>query len=226
MWQISQARRCTTRTGKRGGLRAGPLGVWSARLVDRYFLLASFERRVRSSLETMARPERRNVELKARDPDPDATLAACLSVGAADQGVLWQRDSYFPVARGRLKLREQTPGAAHLIQYARADAAHERLSSYRIVEVADPTGLLSALEASLGLDVAVVKHRRLLLWETVRIHLDTVEGLGSFVELEAVAPPESDLSAEYRMVAELRAHLGITDDRLCERGYAQLLRTA
>ncbi len=51
--------------------------------------------------------------------------------------------------------------------------------------------------------------RRLLLWQDVRIHLDTVAGLGSFVELEAVAPPDSDLTTEHERVAHLREHLRI-----------------
>lgn len=66
----------------------------------------------------------------------------------------------------------------------------------------------------------VEKRRRLFLWRQVRIHLDDVRGLGRFIELEAVAPPESDLSHEHRLVAELRDVFAITDDRLCARGYA------
>lgn len=70
---------------------------------------------------------------------------------------------------------------------------------------------------------AVEKRRRLLLWREVRIHLDTVEQLGTFVELEAVASPESDLSVEHERVAQLREALAITDDRLVPVGYATLL---
>jgi homotetrameric cytidine deaminase len=57
----------------------------------------------------------------------------------------------------------------------------------------------------------------------VRIHLDDVDGLGHWVELEAVAPPDSDLSAEHAKVAELREALGITDDRIVAEGYAAML---
>ena len=56
---------------------------------------------------------------------------------------------------------------------------------------------LAALSETLGVDVVVEKRRHLLLWETVRIHLDEVTGLGSFLELEAVAEPDSDLSREH-----------------------------
>ena len=67
----------------------------------------------------------------------------------------------------------------------------------------------------------VAKRRRLLLWEgSVRIHLDAVEGLGTFVELEAVAEPGSDLAREHDQVARLRDALGIRDAALVEGSYA------
>jgi adenylate cyclase class 2 len=60
----------------------------------------------------------------------------------------------------------------------------------------------------------------------VRIHLDEVEQLGTFIELEAVAPPDSDLTTEHRVVGELRGALAITDERLVALGYAErLIRT-
>ena len=169
---------------------------------------------------------RRNVELKALDPDPARTLAVALALGAEDRGVIVQRDTYFRVAQGRLKLREEQPGEAHLIAYERPDAAEVRVSSYRVVPVPDPGGLRAALAATLGVDVVVAKRRRLLLWETVRIHLDEVEGLGSLMELEAVAGAGSDLTREQAQVARLRAELGIDDARLREGSYADALRAA
>lgn len=165
---------------------------------------------------------RRNVELKARDRDPEATLAAALRHGAADQGVLRQKDTYFAAREGRLKLREEDGGAT-LIAYARADEATARTSAYHLVAVPDPRALTAALEASLGTVVVVEKFRRLLLWEDVRIHLDSVEGLGTWVELEAVAPAGSDLGDEHRKVAELRSVLGMEDEDVVAQGYAAML---
>jgi homotetrameric cytidine deaminase len=165
---------------------------------------------------------RRNVELKARDRDPEATLAAALGHGAADQGVLRQKDTYFAAREGRLKLREEDAGAT-LIAYARADEATARTSAYHLVAVPDPAALSAALDASLGTVVVVEKFRRLLLWDGVRIHLDSVEGLGTWVELEAVAPEGSDLSDEHRKVAQLRAVLDMKDEDVVAQGYAALL---
>lgn len=167
--------------------------------------------------------DRRNVELKAHDPDPEATLRAALALdGVEDRGVLHQRDTYFHAPQVRLKLRREGD-RAQLISYARADAPGARESDYRLVDVPDPDGLAAALGDTYGVDVDVVKERRLLLWDGVRIHLDTVEGLGAFVELEAVAPDDSDLSAEHAKVAHLREALGIHDAALEPRGYAALL---
>ena len=168
---------------------------------------------------------RRNVELKAADPDPAATLRAALQLpGVQDLGVLEQRDTYFRAREGRLKLREEDGAPARLISYVRADEAAARTSAYRLIEVPDPDDLKAGLDDTLGITVVVEKERRLLLWQDVRIHLDTVAGLGSFVELEAVAPADSDLSTEHERVRHLSAELHIGDVEA--RGYAALLLEA
>ncbi len=166
---------------------------------------------------------RRNVELKATDPSPMRSLEICSQLDADDRGVLEQRDTHFVVAHGGLKLREQRPGTPHLIQFERADKPQQRLSSYHVVEVDDGSACLAALTAALGVRCVVAKRRHLFLWQEVRIHLDDVEGLGSFIELEAVASPDSDLTREHALVAWLREAFAITDDRLCARGYADQL---
>jgi homotetrameric cytidine deaminase len=169
----------------------------------------------------------RNVELKASDPDPARTLGRALALGAEDKGEIRQRDTYFTGAHGRLKLREQQAGGSplwdELIEYSRADSTDARTSTYRRVPVADAAALQEALDAAYGTLVTVTKRRRLLLWEGVRIHLDEVEGLGSFVEFEAVAEAGSDLTAEHEKVERLRAELGIEDRDLVARSYSDLL---
>jgi adenylate cyclase class 2 len=167
---------------------------------------------------------RRNVELKATDPDPERSLATCLELGAEDRGVLLQRDTYFRVNDGRLKLREETPGGAALIQYHRPDAAHARESRYRLVPIEDAAGIKAALDAALGTLVVVDKERRLLLWEGVRIHLDRVAGLGDFLELEGVvAPAASDLEPERAKVARLSEALGLDNGRILDDSYSDRL---
>src|SRR5215831_8535578 len=118
-----------------------------------------------------------NVELKARDPDPEATLARCLALGGTDHGVLRQRDVYFVARRGRLKLRSQENGGSELIAYRRADELEPTDSTYVLAPVSVPESVIEALDATLGTTVVVLKDRRLFVWEGVRIHLDEVDGL-------------------------------------------------
>ncbi len=92
----------------------------------------------------------------------------------------------------------------------------------RIIEVSDG-GALCALAATIGIRGIVVKRSRLLLWQSVRIHLDEVEQLGTFIELEIVAPLDSDLTHKHRLVADICDALEITDERLVALGYAEQL---
>lgn len=165
----------------------------------------------------------RNVELKATDPDPAWSRAVCRRLEAEDCGVLWQRDTYFNRIFGRLKLREQRPGPSQLVYYERADETRERESRYWLAAVADAERTRSLLAAADGILAVVEKDRHLFVWRGVRIHLDEVRQLGTFVELEAVAPAESDLSTEHRLVVQLRAELDITDERLIRASYVDEL---
>lgn len=168
--------------------------------------------------------ERINVELKARDVDPDATAARCAALGAEDRGLLVQRDTYFAARRGRLKLRESRDDGSELIAYRRPDALEAEQSSYIRADASDPDTLREALERALGTTVVVSKRRRLFIWENVRIHLDDVDGLGTFLELEAViAPDGGDLEAARENVARLRSELQIADDALVAGGYSDML---
>jgi predicted adenylyl cyclase CyaB len=168
--------------------------------------------------------EGRNLELKARDHDPQRSLRTCEELGAEDQGTLSQRDTYFEVPRGRLKLRRESAAAAHLIAYERADSPDQRESRYRIVEVTDGDALEAALEGTLGVAAVVAKSRRLFLYEGVRIHLDSVEGLGSFIELEGVAAPgDPDLDRFEQLLAGLRRAFGIEEADLVGESYCDLV---
>ncbi len=169
----------------------------------------------------MERP-RTNVELKARDRDPARSLARCLEIGAEDRGLLRQRDTYLAVPDGRLKLREEDGGAPHLIAYRRTDEARARESEYSIAAVADPSALRSTLASVLGVRAEVRKRRRLFLLGQVRIHLDEVDGLGRFIELEGVAAAGSDLSGERAAVERLRSALEIAERDLVGVGYLEL----
>jgi homotetrameric cytidine deaminase len=164
-----------------------------------------------------------NIELKARDPDPAATEARCLALGAEDRGVLTQRDTYFAARHGRLKLREDGSGSGEVIAYRRDDAEQAAESRYVVAPTSAPAELAEALEAALGTVVVVAKRRRLFVWEGVRIHLDDVDGLGTFVEFEAVLPDAGDPDTARAKLARLRSELAIADSALVAVGYSDLL---
>jgi homotetrameric cytidine deaminase len=166
---------------------------------------------------------RRNVELKAVDRDPQTTLTVALAAGAKDHGVLVQRDTYFNVPAGRLKLREQDGEPAQLIAYERPDDPDVRLSRYHLIDVPDPATTLAGLSATLGVRVVVAKRRQLLQSDNVRIHLDDVAGLGRFVELEGVAEPGADLQVERAKVERLREMLDLRPSDLRAGSYSDLL---
>lgn len=131
------------------------------------------------------------------------------ALGARFAGELVQTDTYFRIPRGRLKVREQRlpEPNAELIEYFRDDLPQIRLSRYERTPLPDPHIALANLAARYGEPYAVVrKRRRLYLLETARIHLDSVEDLGPFVEIEVVRPtvlaPDSDVGASHGAEAD------------------------
>ena len=143
-------------------------------------------------------------------------------MGARPAGLLVQRDTYFHVPRGRLKLREIEGAAAELIQYARPDEPAARASDYVIAPVPHPAPLREALARALGVRAVVAKRRALYLWRHTRIHLDDVESLGAFLELETVITDQSEADARAE-IAEAAAALAIHDEDRLAVSYVDLV---
>lgn len=132
---------------------------------------------------------KRNIELKARYPDLEAARRIAEEVGAVLHTCERQRDTYFRCETGRLKLRQRWTDdgeCSELIGYERSNADRPRPSDYSIVPIPDGEALRALLAAALGVAVEVDKRRTVYLYENVRIHLDDVRGLGTFLEFEAV----------------------------------------
>lgn len=165
----------------------------------------------------------RNVEIKARIDSVDDLLPHARALADGDAETIEQDDTFFACPNGRLKLRVFADGRGELIAYARADAAGPKTSDYTLVPVADPDALRAALARALGVRGRVVKRRRLLHVGRTRVHLDRVEGLGDFLELEVVlrdSEPEADGIAEAH---ELLRQLRIESDALIAGAYLDLL---
>lgn len=166
-------------------------------------------------------PGMRNIELKARLRDIAQGENVCKKIGAVYQGDIRQTDTYFNVPTGRLKLRENNPGTIELICYDRRDESLSKASDYEIVQ-ARPE-LCGVLARALGVRCVVSKVRRLWLWHNVRIHLDTVENLGAFLEFEAVLGGTYDDADGHRTIEILRNEFGIASSELIECSYVDLL---
>lgn len=151
----------------------------------------------------------RNVELKARLADRGLAKACCEDLGAAFQGDIHQVDIYFRVPEGRLKLREKDPGGGELIFYRREDVAEARTSDYYLAPAAPE--LKTLLTNAFGVIAVVDKVRSLWFWKNVRIHLDRVQGLGDFIEFEAVLSQDHNEADGHEKVAHLQETFSLTE---------------
>ena len=153
----------------------------------------------------------RNIEIKARIDSVQALLPVARAVAGGEPTVIDQDDTFFAVPHGRLKLRQFADGSAELIHYHRPDVEQAKASDYVRVPVADPAALREALARGCGVLGRLRKRRWLLLVGATRIHLDRVEGLGDFMELEVVLH-EGQSDEDGRAIAErLMQQLGLAD---------------
>jgi len=168
-------------------------------------------------------PLRRNLERKERYPDLSAAEKALRRLGARQEGVQLQTDTYFRVASGRLKLREIAGQQAVLIWYDRPQEHGERLSQYYLVPVSDPQTLRAALTAAVGVRGEVRKKRTIYHYHNVRIHLDEVVDLGFFVEFEAVLSATDGEAISRERLAELGRALQLESTQNLVGSYADLM---
>jgi len=165
-----------------------------------------------------------NLELKARCADLALARERARALATRWLGLDRQVDTYFKTAHGRFKLRESSLSGAQLVPYLRPDAAAARRSDYVVIPLPDPERTKRLLAELLGVHRVVRKQREVALFENVRIHLDRVEGLGDFLELEAVWDGDGAGEAEQRRkVAFLRERLAIRDADLVAASYEGLL---
>jgi adenylate cyclase, class 2 len=167
----------------------------------------------------------RNVELKARlTGGLEAARRVAQSIGAELRYRDRQIDTYFRVPSGRLKTRESSAREGELIAYRRADEAGSRLSDYVILR-GDAAPMRAFLADALGVAAVVDKEREVWIWKNVRIHLDVVAGLGTFLEFEAVLGEGEDEATNHARVAELCRRFGIGDGDLVTTSYGEMVRS-
>lgn len=168
----------------------------------------------------------RNVEVKARIDSVAALLPRARALADGPEQRIEQDDTFFACARGRLKLRDFGDGRGELIHYDRADAEGPKLSDYVRAPTSDPAALREALTRAHGAGSVlgrVRKTRWLLRVGATRVHLDRVEGLGDFMELEVVLRDDQQVADGEAIAQALLVQLGIADRQRLAGAYLDLL---
>ncbi len=166
-----------------------------------------------------------NIEIKARARDFSGIRSRAQALSDTPVQVIPQEDTFFTVGQGRLKLRVRNANPAQLIYYERVDQGGPKRSDYHIFETSDPDGLKQTLGRALGIRGVVRKTRYLYLVGQTRVHLDDVEGLGQFMELEVVLRPGQPDADGQAIAHDLMAKLGVEASDLLEGAYMDLLES-
>jgi predicted adenylyl cyclase CyaB len=165
----------------------------------------------------------RNIEIKARISNMDETCDRVRRI--ADQGPMEisQDDTFFPCPNGRLKLRELSPAEGQLIFYKREDKQGPKESFYVISQTGSPDSLRKVLSLAWGELGRVRKRRTLYMIGRTRVHLDRVDGLGDFLELEVVLAEEEQPETGVKIAYDLLEKLEISPSQLIDEAYIDLL---
>ena len=164
-----------------------------------------------------------NIEIKARARNFADLRRRAEAISDTPIQVIPQEDTFFLVPKGRLKLRQLAPDHGQLVYYERTDASGPKRSDYILTGTSDPSALKAALTAALGVRGVVRKRRYLYMVGQTRVHLDEVEGLGEFMELEVVLRPEQSDAEGQAIARDLMTRLGVREEDLLEGAYMDLL---
>jgi predicted adenylyl cyclase CyaB len=164
-----------------------------------------------------------NIEIKARVKNFDKLRESVEKISDSPGIPIPQEDTFFNVAQGRLKLRILAPDEGQLIFYKRLDRSGPKRSDYLIATTSNPQALKDVLAACYGIRGMVRKQRLLYLIGNTRIHLDQVEGLGTFIELEVVLTPNQNDKEGQAIANEWMTKLGIHEKSLVQEAYIDLL---
>lgn len=163
-----------------------------------------------------------NIEVKARVRDLDSLRQVAERLSDTPCQVIPQQDTFFNCPRGRIKLRELNTQHGQLVYYQRPDLPGPKHSEYSIFETDNPQGLKSILAQAFGVRGVVTKTRYVYLVGQTRIHLDQVQELGTFMELEVVLQPGQTDADGMAIAQDLMEELGIDQADLIDSAYVDL----
>jgi predicted adenylyl cyclase CyaB len=166
----------------------------------------------------------RNIEVKARIENIETLTAKVATMADKGPNEIFQDDTFFACPNGRMKLRTFSDTEAELIFYQRPNHAGPKESVYLKFQITEPEKTREVLSKAYGQTGRVRKHRTLFIIGRTRIHLDRVEGLGDFMELEVVLAEKEPNESGVLVANELLGKLGIPPDALIEGAYVDLLK--
>lgn len=165
----------------------------------------------------------RNIEIKASVSSLAALMAKAVSVATSGPTVIHQDDTFLACDKGRLKLRAFPNGSGELIFYRRENVGGPKTSFYDIALTQNADQLRGTLALAYGVVGRVKKKRTLFLVGRTRVHIDEVQGLGDFMELEVVLDDDETETSGIQEAHELMSVLGIPGSALVDRAYVDLI---
>jgi predicted adenylyl cyclase CyaB len=164
-----------------------------------------------------------NIEIKAKISDLEVFKGKVKKLAIKETGEIFQEDTFFRTEKGRLKLRVLSENKGELIYYERNNSAEPKRSDYYIYKTNEPGILKQVLRNALGMRGVVNKKRLLYIIGNTRIHLDEVEHLGSFIELEIVLSTEQNDDEGKSIANDLMVKLDINKNDLIDKAYIDLI---
>ncbi|CAH0403862.1 unnamed protein product [Chilo suppressalis] len=170
----------------------------------------------------------RNVEIKAKITDFKIICEKAEQLSGGPPTIIKQDDTFYKVNNGRLKMRFYADSSATLVRYDREDQDGPKLSDYELLDFSiaesEKAKLLDKmLSKCMGKRGRVVKERRLYMVGQTRVHIDSVQDLGNFMELEVVLRPDQSVEEGQEIAKDLQSKLGVNDEDLIECAYVDLL---
>jgi adenylate cyclase class 2 len=165
----------------------------------------------------------KNVELKAKTSTPENAKKILDDLGARYVGCDNQLDTYFNTPSGRLKLREGNIENS-LIHYNRQNSKDAKLSNIAYSKITNSLDIKHVLTSSLGILIEVRKERHIYFIDHVKFHIDYLDSLGTFLEIEVIDEfDEYSVDEMNSLCKEYQTILSISDDDLLTHSYSDML---
>ncbi|WP_284334974.1 class IV adenylate cyclase [Comamonas sp. NoAH] len=165
----------------------------------------------------------RSIEIKARIDDLDMLRGRISQLATAGPALISQDDTYFQCNNGRLTLRQFSDGNGELIFYQRSAKSGPDESIFSKSPTTQPDSLRALLSHAYGQIGRVKKMRTLFFVDRTRVHVDWIQDLGHFIEIQTELA-DNEPSSNGAMITEmLMEKLGVPLDSLLHESYLDLI---